>query len=668
MAKKKRSRKRRLVLDMGASAIRLCELTPTKTGYQLSKYYQRDVVFDPAGDEEERKTARANVLKELLKEAKVRSKKTIIGVPGQSVFTRPRPLPPVPEHKVTQIVRYEIQQQIPFPLDQIALDYQVLDRTEGGGYYVLMAAIKVDIVERNLDILKGVKRSPDVVDVCPLAAYNWLKSAGEFGDQGECVALVDLGAATTDIVIERDNQFRWNRPLSLGGNDITKAIADEFGVSFEEAERLKRERAFAPTGDPQRDGKAGEVVGRVLSRLVSEITRSFSYYRSQPGGGPVSRVVVTGGGACLRNIIPYLQRQLGMEVRIAQPLAGLAIGPGAQEVNEHPEQSAVVLGLALRACESVPIEINLIPPRIREASRRKEQVLYWSLSIATLVVIMASTIPVRANEHKVVLERIDEIKSFLLQYDPRMRSNIEQRNVGSLESEYESELNGLKQRIQSYSNLVAVLDQTRTDRVQWLDFLNAINEARPTEKAMGVWIASLETSFIGQQQGARAASAKNARAGGGQAPAIPSSGFQGITTGSGNFSERGGGLPSGKGQERQVQAPPRPNGFVIKGYASDPDAVLTFKENLQKSGLFIEGGIYLDERDVIRVDASELFNANVTHGGGGSAPASGGYGAAQGQRQTVISFRIDAQYAGQAFGAKPEGGGQGVGIGGFKGF
>ncbi len=447
MAKAKRSRLKRLVLDVGTSAVRLCELSHTKTGYQLTKYYHREFSVDPSMDEEEQRKQRADTLRELLKDAKVRLKKTVIGVPGQSVFTRTRALPPVPEYKVTQIVRYEIQQQIPFSLDQIAFDYQVLQRTEAGGYDVLMAAIKVDVVEKRLDIIRDVKRQIDTVDVCPLAAYNWLKYTGEFGEDGDCVALIDLGAATTDIVVERDNQFRFTRSLNLGGNDISSAVAAEFGVSFAEAEKMKRERGFAPSGDPQRDGKGGEVIGRVLSRLVSEISRSFAYFRSQPGGGPVSRIIVTGGGACLRNMIPYLQRQLGIEVRIAQPLAGLAIAPGAQEVNEHPEQAAVALGLALRCCERVAIGVNLIPPRILESARRKEQAVYWGLSLLTLALIVASIIPSLAQKNRMVLEQIELEKTAVSRYDPRLLN--EPGSPETWKSPYEKDLAEAKSEIQA---------------------------------------------------------------------------------------------------------------------------------------------------------------------------------------------------------------------------
>src|SRR5690606_5243553 len=176
-----KSSTRRLVLDIGSSAIRLCELAQTKAGYQLVRYHQREMVIDPALDEEARREIRRETLKQLLRDAKVRHKRAVFGVPGQSGFTRTRALPPVPDHKVNQIVRYEIQQQIPFSLDQIALDYQILGRTEARGYDVLMTAIKVDVVDKQLDLLQDVKRTAEIVDVAPLAAYNWLKHCGEFG-------------------------------------------------------------------------------------------------------------------------------------------------------------------------------------------------------------------------------------------------------------------------------------------------------------------------------------------------------------------------------------------------------------------------------------------------------------------------------------------------------
>jgi len=647
MAKFSRAQKKRLVLDIGSSAIRLCELTHTKTGYQLTKYYQKEYSSDPALDETARRDQKVKALQELIKETKVRTRQTIFGVPGQSVFTRTRALPPVPEYKVTQIVRYEIQQQIPFSLDQIAMDYQVLDRTAAGGYEVLMAAIKVDVVDKHVEVLQQCKRIIDVVDVSPLAAYNWLKHTGEFGDQGECVALIDLGATTTDIVIERENQFRFTRPLNIGGNDITRALAAASGMTFADAEKLKRDRGFAPTGDPERDGKAGQIIGDVLQRLVGEIMRSFAYFRSLPGGGQVNRVVLCGGGACLRNIIPYLQRQLGLEVRIAQPLAGLAIAPTAQQVNERPEQACIALGLALRCCEPVKIEINLIPPRVLEAARRREQILYWTLSLATLALIMASVIPVKANENKIVLQEIDSLRRVIKAYDPVLEQGL-RPGAPMPTSQLVTELRRASGEVKFLESRADILDKARAGRQFWLDQVSLINDTRPTTGRL--YSSAMETTRTQQEGQAQPQGGKKGGGGGGGAKGgglgaglgafsgigggtkdsigepfpgieprgILGGGATGLSFGGSRTSNerKGGGTGGKKGGASDEVTLPRANAILLRGFAESPAVVKGFVDEMRRAQRTIDGGlclsvprVYFAETSVQQVDWSVLYEA-----------------------------------------------------------
>lgn len=633
-----RGRAKRLVLDIGSSAVRLCELTQTKSGFQVSRYFQRELGIEPSLDEEEKKNRRREGLKALLKEAKVRTRKTIIGVPGRSVFTRTRTLPPVSDFKVTQIVRYEIQQQIPFGLDQIALDYQVLNRTEAGGYDVMMAAIKVDVIEKELDVLRDTKCVIDTVDVCPIAAYNWLKQQGELGKEGECVAMLDIGSSTTDIVIERNGQFHFTRPLNLGGDSITLALASAFGWTFADAEKFKRQRGFAPTGDPQRDGKVGEVIGEALNRLVTEVSRSFGYFRSLPGGGQVERVVIIGGGACLRNIVPYLQRQLGVEARIAHPLAGLAVGPAAQQANEHPEQAAAALGMALRTCAKAPIEINLIPPRVLEAARRREQVFYWVLSFITFALIAASVVPDRANKDRQVREQIETIKQYIRQYDPAAAesSAYQPPSIG--------ELQRAKQDVKARIDEIKTLNNAWRGR-GWLFYLQKLNELRP--EGNKVWFASFETAVItppgaGGEGGGRLGGPQSPGPGFGPNAAGPGrvnvKGFPGLqpsTQMSEGSRDRQGGPPrlgggqQGQQQQAQAQAPDAPNGLRIQGYAKDAEALIEFINRLKGDESFKQG-VHFDEATVREVPITEMdmaplkFEATVRASGGAGGAIDGG--------------------------------------------
>jgi type IV pilus assembly protein PilM len=697
MAKIRRGRAKRLVLDIGSSSVRLCELTQTKAGYQLTKYYQRDLSCDPAQDEETRRKARIATIKALVKEARVRTRKTIISVPGRSVFTRARTLPPVPEYKVSQIVGYEIRQQIPFPLEQIALDYQILNRTESGSYDVMMAAIKVDVVEKHLDILRETKSTIDVVDVSPFAAYNWLKHTGEFGADGECVALLDLGATTTEIVIERGNQFRFTRPLNMGGNDITNALAAALGASFSDAEKFKRERAFAPTGDPARDGKMGEVLGPVLTRLVGEISRSFGYFRSLPGGGMVDRVIVTGGGACLRNIVPFLQRQLGIEVRIARPLAGLAVGANAQQANEHPEQACVALGMALRCCQTTAIEINLIPPRIQEAARRKEQALYWVLSFIVLAMIAASIIPARDQKDRQVVQRIKEIKKVIGMYDGAVAENPD------IKSDFETQYEDAKKRINENQDRIAILTRWYKNAEFYLDELKLLNDLRP--EGSKIWFSSVETTIIAQGGSGAGGEKSRSRLGGGMDDerrrsrrdgggtlrpdtlgGITSTGFTGISSGAsearmgadGGFGRRNQG-PGKKAQQPVAQAP-MPNGIRIMGYAKDDQALLEFYDNLVKYDgttpkiekvYFSQANaapVPITEMDVATVADRPIARSSSSLAGTRDEERRGGFSGGAGGRspgrspaasnmynpyvETVVFFKLDVQFV--PFPAAPE--------------
>jgi len=656
--------KKRVVLDIGTSAVRFCELAKTKTGLQVTRFVQREFDADPALDEEQRRQLRTKAVQDVLKEARARRGKLVLAVPGQSVFTRSRTLPPVAEYRVNQIVRYEIQQQIPFGLDQIAMDYQVLGRSEQGGYDVLMAAIKVDVVDKNLEIVAPLRRSVAWVDIVPMAAYNWMRQTGEFGNPSECVALLNIGASTTDLIIERNGQFRFTRPIAFGGNDITKALAEAFNMDFATAEKLKRERAFAPTGNPQRDGQGGEVIGRALQRLVTEVTRSFSYFRSLPGGGTVNRVILSGGGARLKNLAAYLQRQWNMEVRIANVLNGVSVAPGAESIRDAAEQAAVVLGLALRCTAAAPLTFDLIPPRLVAAARRKEQAVYWALSICAVILIFFSMVPAEHKKNQLVKQRIEELKKIIRTYDPELVQRIRPGSPPPV-STLNEELARRKAAVRQVENQVKALDMARRQRRFWMDELSLIADARPATG--GIWFASVETTVVEDTPaGGPTPGPQPGRGGRQDSTTALKTGFPGIqppggvARGAGRRGAGGAPGPGGPGPAPAPGAPaaetvetrsqPIPNGMIVKGYA-ETDIVLTqFISELKQIYRQLGANVYLSVQDVIFKEAavqsqpwSVLYNATLAgagtgSGGGGAVQQQGGGGAG------ILSFEITVKF------------------------
>ncbi|HOV33813.1 MAG TPA: pilus assembly protein PilM, partial [Candidatus Hydrogenedens sp.] len=405
----------------------------------------------------------------------------------------------------------------------------------------------------------------------------------------------------------------------------------------------KCEKGFAPTGNPQIDGKGGDAIGRVLNRLVNEIQRSFSYFRSLPGGGQVTRVYLCGGGCALRNIVPFLQRALGIDVRIAQPLSGIAIGPDAQTIAQHPERSCVVLGLALRNWETTALEVNLIPPRILEMRRRKEQAIYWALSMVTLALIMASVIPVRAAQNKAVKQRIDELRRYVAMYDPEVAQNP------TIKSPLMQKLAEAKAEIEILKKKVDALDRGVNSRKFWLDEMALVISARPprTDKD-GIWFSNIETVLIRSPQAGQPAVARRNIPGVTAPPGQPTqliiSGFPGIgsrglgagiATGALGMGGRRGGVlgsegataPQARGQgPQQPQQFPRANGFRIMGLATSDTVIKNFVENLKKASQTLPEGVVLRCKQVLFSEASvqvvpleTLYNAQSAFQGSGGA-------------------------------------------------
>jgi len=421
-----RLRAKRFALDLGANSVKVCELVQTSSGLQLTRFAHVSLGIDPSMPPEEKETLKLEGIRRALKAGNFKQKRVIFAVPGQSVFVRNRLLPPVQESRLAQIVQYEIQQQIPFPLDQIALDYQVIKRTETKEYDVMMSAIKVDTVDAFAGVILDSKLKIDAVDVAPVATYNWLRFNGELSKEpGETTACIDIGASTTDIFIERDGEFRFTRSLTIAGNHITQAIKDALGVPFQEAERLKTTVGRVPLdseGPPDPgtpEGKVAEVIGEILGRLAHEINRSFGFFRTQSGGSPVAKVVLCGGSAVLRNMQQFMAERLEVPVTLANPFANLTIGPSAATAQSVPHLLPTCLGLALRNVTSCPLQINLIPPRVAKAEKRREQAVYWGLSLFTLVLIVMAVVPIRAAQHKNLQQIKDILGTYIKRYQDK---------------------------------------------------------------------------------------------------------------------------------------------------------------------------------------------------------------------------------------------------------
>ena len=174
-----------------------------------------------------------------------------ICAPGFHTFSKFVKLPPVDTSKVTQIIQYEAQQNVPFPLSEVVWDYQILGTTAGGELEVLLVAIKADVIEGLFRTTEACGLHLLLADVSPAALCNSFRY--NYGELDDCTMLLDIGAKTSNLLFF-DSGSIYSRGINIGANAITVDFAKEARLSTADAERLKIEEALQE-GRPGREHK-----------------------------------------------------------------------------------------------------------------------------------------------------------------------------------------------------------------------------------------------------------------------------------------------------------------------------------------------------------------------------------------------------------------------------
>lgn len=284
--------------------------------------------------------------------------KLISAVAGQQVVIRPIPMTKMEPKEVAQAIRFEAERYLPYPVADAAVSGTILSPDTGDGrtMEVLLVAVPNEIVEAAREVVKMAGVEPSGINLEPLALQKSLQLCLTEQQLAGTVALVNIGASFSSINIFSTQRLRHNRTISIAGNSFTKAIGQSLNVSFDEAEKIKREK-----GVIQVDGGGDEVapatqkifnlIEPVLKELVTEVQRSIDYYRSRYKDGGVDLVVLSGGTAVFKNIDGFLSKEFGVPCMVADPLANLDVsgvkGVTKSELKELAPATMVALGLAL---------------------------------------------------------------------------------------------------------------------------------------------------------------------------------------------------------------------------------------------------------------------------------------------------------------------------------
>ncbi len=376
-----------LTLNVGAGKLTVAE-------YQVKRGSQPELLrygMGAAGASAEGGEAPelAVALRAVMRANGIRPAPLIVALSGQIVFPRFVKLPAVEADKLLQMVEYEVEQNVPFPMDEIVWNHQYIGDDSTGEQCAMIVAAKVDNVREVTDQLSMAGIEPEVVDVAPMALYNCLRY--NYPELSGCTLLLDIGARSTNLIFIEDEKI-YSRCIPVAGNAITQDIAKGFGVSFAEAEQMKRELGYVSLGgvyaaENQKQERISKIIRNVVTRLHAEINRSINFYRSQQTGNPPERVFLTGGTAAIPKLDDFFRQKLGVEVQYLNPFENISISKKLDDgqVGMDAFMLAETVGLALRRSLACPIEINLLPPEILRHKSFKKRVPFFGLAIVGLL-------------------------------------------------------------------------------------------------------------------------------------------------------------------------------------------------------------------------------------------------------------------------------------------
>jgi len=340
-------------LDIGTTHVRAAEVEfgsgGGPAGHSVPEVVRYGHVQLPLGAVRDGEVAEpqtvASALRRLWAQARFSHKDVVLGVGNQRVLVRDLDLPAMPLAQLRASLPFQVQDLIPVAVDDALLDYfptRTANGPHGPVHRGLLVAATKETVKANIAAIELARLRPVMVDLNAFALAR-VQARGELATG--TIALVDIGARVTNLVIVANGQPRFVRILASGGQDVTDAVASVQNISGEEAEALKREIGVGYAVAP---GLASvkEVISEATSSLVEAVRNTLVYYASSNPGGGVEQILITGGGASLPGLGQYLSSASRLPVALGQPLATLRVARAVGDLSALQSVLAVPLGLA----------------------------------------------------------------------------------------------------------------------------------------------------------------------------------------------------------------------------------------------------------------------------------------------------------------------------------
>ena len=480
-----------LAVDFGAGSLKLAEFEANEAGGLVLKQYAIKSLGLEGSQETKREALILKTLQETIAALGIKAKDINVCAPGFHVFSKFVKLPPVDPGKVTQIIQYEAQQNVPFPLAEVVWDYQILGTTPGGELEVLLVAIKSDIVEGLFRTTEASGLHLQICDVSPAALCNTFRF--NYGELEDCTMLLDIGAKTSNLLFfEKGKVF--SRSINLGANSITQDFANEAKLKFDQADKIKIDEGFVSLGgayeEPENQHQAAisKIARQFMTRLHIQVNQTLQFYRGQQGGSAPQRLFLSGGAAIMPYTAQFFAEKLNVPVEYFNPFRNVQIDPevNLEELSKVAHSLGEVVGLGLRNMANCPVELNLMPESTLRWQSFNQKKPYFIATLASLA-LMALAVGFLFNKLATVK------KDKLADLQPKLDA------LRAKDQQFKRAYGDLKKQLQDADQFAEWL----ADRAQWSLILREVRAAliRTEESTQrefgtetGVWVEKM-TSF-----------------------------------------------------------------------------------------------------------------------------------------------------------------------------
>ena len=481
-----------LAIDMGAGTLRAAEFEPTADGgVRLVRFGVKPLGLE-GSSERSRPKALDKAASELFEEVGFGSKTGVVAAPGFQVLSKPVRIPKVDNTKVAQLIKFEAQQNIPFPLEEAAWDHYTMGVAKSGEIEVLLSALKSEAANGIIEVAKARGVNIEMIDTAQAAIVNAFRY--NYSDLGGCSMVLDIGAKTTHVLFFEGEKFFF-RTINIGANSITQEFATETKMRFSQAEEIKLQKglvglggAYAEPDDPH-EAALSKIARQVMTRLHVQVNQTIQFWQKQQGGSAPERLFLHGGASIMSYLPEFFKEKLQVPIEYFNPFLGMEIDQENVDVaalEQVGHTFGQLTGLAVRMVANCPLEMNLMPGSARTQQELQRKKPYFYAAAACFVAAIWAGVYFNSAVHQAQEAEVEE----LAQLSPK----------------YERPARDLKKTISEVDEKIKEADQFNkwiSDRFLWAEVLKSIRVSMiKTENSMkaqygkqvGVWVAAFNKS------------------------------------------------------------------------------------------------------------------------------------------------------------------------------